>query len=166
MLNDLEDLDSVNEELDDEVIEIDFTEKTIKIRKKLLRKIWVVFWSTVIIFGSLLYDKHNDFDVVLESSLFRVFLYVTIGISIIALLFSLKNKQNYNESSVFKRYKGFSEILDVLYIIPIFMAVISLSNEFMISPSFIDGASMEPNYYHGDDILFWHLNTTYENTML
>lgn len=162
MSNDLEDLDSVKDNLYEEVIKKDFTEETLKLRKKLLRKIWVVFGSTFIIIASLLYDKHNDFDVVLESTLFRVFLYVTIGLSIMALVFSQKNKSKYNEAIIFKRHKGFSEILEVLYIIPIFMAVISLSNEFMISPSFIDGASMEPNYFDGDDILFWHLNTKYE----
>jgi signal peptidase I len=162
MANDLEDLDSVKDDFSDEIIKIDFTEETLKIRKKLLRKIWVVFGCTFIIVGSLLFDKHNDFDVVLESTLFRSFLYVTIGLSITAFVFSLKNKSKYNEAIIYKRHKSFSEVLDVLYIIPIFMAVISLSNEFMISPSFIDGASMEPNYYDGDDILFWHLNTNYE----
>jgi signal peptidase I len=162
MQNDLEELDSVKDDFNEESINVDFTEKNLKIRKKLLRKIWVVFGCTVIIIGSLLFDKNNDFDVVLESPLFRAFLYVTVALSIIAFVFSIKNKSKYNEAKIYARHKGFSEVLDVLYIIPIFMAVISLSNEFLISPSFIDGASMEPNYYEGDDILFWHLNTNYE----
>lgn len=162
MASEFEDLDSINDELDVEITDIDYTEKTLKYRKKLFRKIWVVFWSTVIIIASLLFDKNNDFDVVIESSLFRTFLYITIFISVISLVFSVKNKSNYKKESIYKRHKVFSEIIDVLYIIPVFMAIVSLSNEFLISPSFIDGDSMEPNYSHGDDILFWHLNAKYE----
>jgi signal peptidase I len=162
MENELEELEKTNNELENKIVEKDFTEETLIVRKKLLRKILVVFVSTLIILASLLFDKNNDFDVVLESTLFRSFLYVTVALSIIAFIFSLKNKSKYKEETIFKRHKVFSEVLDVLYIIPVFMAVISLSNEFLISPSFIDGASMEPNYYDGDDILFWHLNTSYE----
>jgi len=162
MSNEIEDFENDIEDTSEKSAEIDFTEKTIKIRKKLLRKVWVVFWSTIIILLSLVIDKHNDFDVVIESALFRTFLYLTISVSIVVIIFSLKNKTRYNEAITLKRYKVFSEILDVLYIIPIFMAVVSLSNELFVSPSFIDGSSMEPNYYEGDDILFWHLNEKYE----
>lgn len=156
------DLDSVNDELGSIELEVDYTEQTGKIRKKLFRKIWVVFWSTVVIIISYLFDKNNDFDVVLESSLFRIFLYITITVCLFAIIFTYNKKALLHKERTFKKYKVFSEIVDVLYIIPVFMAVISLSNEFFISPSFIDGESMEPNYYHGDDILFWHLNPKYE----
>lgn len=160
MLNDLEDLENPDNEI--EIYEDDYTDQTKKIRKKLLRKIWLVFISAIIIVITLFIDKHDDFDIVLKSSVFRYLLYITIIISIFALLYISKNKSQYNKIEVYKKHKTFSEIIDVLYIVPLFMALISLSNVLIFSPSYIDGASMEPNYFDGDDIVFWHLNNKYE----
>ena len=161
MVNDLEDLEIPKEDLE-EIIEIDYTEKTLKVRKKLLRKIWVVFTSSIVILTTFLVDKHDDFDVVLNSDLFRAVLFTTILLSIVVLVFSHNTKSNYSDYGIYKKHKSFLDILELLTIVPIFMALLTLLNVFMVSPSYIDGASMEPNYYHGDDILFWHLNVEYE----
>jgi signal peptidase I len=162
MLNDLEDLEVINDDLEEKIIEIDYTETTLKVRKKLLRKIWVVFVSSTIILITFLVDKHDDFDVVLKSDLFRAVLVITIALSIVILIFSYNSRHIYNDHGIYKKHKSFLDVMELLSIVPIFMALLTLLNVFMISPSYIDGASMEPTYYHGDDILFWHLNVKYE----
>lgn len=161
MFDDLKDVENIDDE-SKEIVETDYSEKTLKLRKKMLKTIWVVFVSMIVILVSILIEKHDDFDVVLKSSLFRSFLYVTLAVSLTALVFSMKNRSKSSNNVIYKKYKFLTETLEVLVIIPLFMAVVSLSNEVMISPSFIDGASMEPNYYEGEDILFWHLNVNYE----
>lgn len=162
MLNDLEDLEVINDDLEEKIIEIDYTEKTLKVRKKLLRKIRVIFVSSIIILITFLVDKHDDFDVVLKSDLFRAVLVITIALSIVILIFSFNSRLIYDDHGIYKKHKSFLDVMELLSIVPIFMALLTVLNVFMISPSYIDGASMEPTYYHGDDILFWHLNVKYE----
>ena len=162
MLNDLEDYETDNNILDEETIEIDYTEQTLNVKFKLLRKIWVVFVSSILILITFLVDKHDDFDVVLKSNIFMILLYTTMTLGVIILVFTIKNKNRYNEYKIFQIHKRLLDVFELLTIFPIFMALLTLSNVFMLSPSFIDGASMEPNYYDGDDILFWHLGVEYE----
>jgi len=162
MLNDLEDLEIINDDLDEEVIEIDYTEQTVIVKNKLLRKIWVVFASSILILITTFVDKHDDFDVVLKSNVFMILLYTTITLGLIILVFTLKSKYKYNEPKIFQIHKKLLDVFELLTIVPVFMAILTISNVFMLSPSFIDGTSMEPNFYDGDDILFWHLGVEYE----
>mgnify|MGYP002639193237 CR=1 FL=1 len=158
----LEESDDLFDEFDKEIIEIDYTEETLIIKKKLLRKIWVVFTSTVVIIATTFVNKHDDFDVVLKSTIFMAFLYAAVALAILILIFSHVNRLKYNTRDIHEKLKRFLDIFELLAIVPVFMALLAISNVFIISPSFIDGASMEPNYYDGEDILFWHLNVEYE----
>lgn len=158
MINNLEEIEIIEEE----IIETDYTNKTLKLKKKLLRKIKVVFVSSIIILITSIIDKHDDFDIVLKSNLFIYLLYLTIAYSFVILVFNYTTKDNLESKKVYRRHKGIFEIFELLSIVPIFMVILTVSNVFVISPSFIDGASMEPNYYDGEDILFWHFNVDYE----
>ncbi len=150
-------------EIKDNIIEIDYTEQTVKIHKKLVKKTIIVFISSVIIFFTSIIDKHDDFDVVLKSDLFLFLLAMTIMIAVLIMIFTFKSKDSYNDERIYKTHKGLLEIFELFSIVPVFMVIISVSNMFIVSPSFIDGASMEPNYYDGEDILFWHFNIEYES---
>ena len=90
------------------------------------------------------------------------FLYAAVALAILILIFSHVNRLKYNTRDIHEKLKRFLDIFELLAIVPVFMALLAISNVFIISPSFIDGASMEPNYYDGEDILFWHLNVEYE----
>ena len=164
MFNDLDETEIIEEtdSIEEEVIKTDYTDQTLRIKRKLIRKVWVVLASTIIIVITSIVDKHDDFDVVLQSDLFLFLLFMTILISVIIVMFTLKNKDNYGNEKIYKVHKGLHDIFELLSIVPVFMVILTVSNVFIMSPSFIDGASMEPNYYDGEDILFWHLNVEYE----
>lgn len=164
MLNDLEEIEIIEESeiIEEEIIETDYTDQTLRFKKKMVRKIWVVFVSSIIISITSIVDKHDDFDVVLQSNLFIFLLFLSIIMSSVILIYTYKNKDDYKKEKVFKIHKGLSEIFELLSIVPAFMVILTVANVFVMSPSFIDGASMEPNYYDGEDILFWHLNVEYE----
>lgn len=164
MLNDLEELEVIEESeiIKEEIIETDYTDQTLKLKKKMIRKIWVVFVSSIIISITSIVDKHDDFDVVLQSNIFIFLLFLSIIMSSVILIYTHKNKDDYKKKRVYKTHKGLSEVFELLSIVPVFMVILTVANVFIMSPSFIDGASMEPNYYHGEDILFWHFNVEYE----
>ncbi len=164
MFDELEETEVVEETdiIEEEIIETDYTDQTLRIKGKMIRKIKVVFVSSILVFITSLTDKHDDFDVVLKSDLFLFLIFMTIFVSLIILVFTFRTKDNYNDEKIYKVHKGLLDVYDLLSIVPVFMLVITLSNVFFVSPSFIDGASMEPNYYDGEDILFWHLNVEYE----
>ena len=80
-------------EIKDNIIEIDYTEQTVKIHKKLVKKTIIVFISSVIIFFTSIIDKHDDFDVVLKSDLFLFLLAMTIMIAVLIMIFTFKSKE-------------------------------------------------------------------------
>lgn len=162
MENEFDDLENIIDIVEEEVVEIDYTDKTKKVFKKLIRKIIVVFVSTVIILSTAMIDRHDDFDVVLKSNLFILLLLLSVIAGMVLLIFTYKTKNRYNEAKVYKFHKRFTDIYDMLTIVPVIMVLLTVSNIFFLSPSFISGASMEPAYYDGDDIVFWHLNVEYE----
>lgn len=154
--------ENASDDFEKEISEIDYTEKTIKVKKKLLRKVWVVLGSTVVILLASMIDKHNDFDLVLKSNLFRFLLLISVIVAMIILIYTHKTKNRYNELIVFKFHKRLIDIYELLTLVPVIMLILTVLNVFFVSPSFIVGASMEPNFYDGDDIIFWHLNVEYE----
>lgn len=164
MVNELDETEVIveNENLEEVIIETDYTDKTLIIKKKMTKKIKVVFISSMILLVSAITDKHSDFDVVLKSNLFLFLMFITIVISVVIIMFTFNTKDSYNDEKTYRVHRGLLEVYDLLSIVPIFMVILSLSNIFFVSPSFIEGASMEPNYYDGEDILFWHLNVEYE----
>ncbi len=152
----------VNEEELKTEIDIDYSYKTIEINKKLIKKIYLVVISSIIIFVTSILDKHDDFDVVLKSRMFMYLLFGSVVFGAIILISIYKSERRNGNKKKYRIHKGFLESYELISIVPIFMALLTLSNVFLVSPSFIEGASMEPNYYDGEDILFWHLNVEYE----
>jgi signal peptidase I len=51
-----------------------------------------------------------------------------------------------------------SELFDLISIVPVFIAIITMSNAFLFSPATVDGASMEPSFYDLEDVIFEHVN--------
>lgn len=158
----LDGLEENEQETLEEIDNTDYTAKGLKIKKKLLRKIFVVAVSSCVILITSIIDKHDDFDVVLKSNLFLFLLFGAIVASAGTLIYLYNSKNIEFDKKTCKKHKGLLDIMDLLAIVPAFMVILTVLNVFMISPSFIDGASMEPNYYDGDDILFWHFNNEYE----
>lgn len=159
MIEDFEEISIVT--VEDEYVE-DYSERIYKVKRKLFRKSIIIGICSVFILITSLSDKHDDFDVILNSNIFVILFLVAVLTTIVAMIYVYRSRDLDIDTKIFKNHKRLLDALDILSIIPIFVVVLTLSNVFVISPSFIDGSSMEPNYYDGDDILFWHLNVEYE----
>ncbi len=149
--------------LEEEIVEeIDYTEITNKYRTKLINKISIIFTCSFLVFGSRWIVKYQAFDIVRASYIFQTLLICTLGISIGTFVYILFSKRDIGKEETSNSYKKLLSIFEIVCIIPIFMALISLSNAFVISPATVIGQSMEPSYYEGQDIFMWHLTSNYE----
>lgn len=127
-------------------------------RKKLWRKIIAVLVSVMLIVFTRAFPKYEDFDVVKQSQLLLAMFTITMAITILCffyLLLTKKSSPGYKSNLLKKRLV---EVLDLVSIVPIFIALIALSNAFILSPATVEGASMEPTYYNEEDVLIYHYN--------
>lgn len=149
--------------LEEQIVEkIDYTEITNKYRTKLINKISIIFTCSFLVFGSRWIVKYQSFDIIRASLIFQTLLICTLGITISTFVYILFSKRDIVKEETSKIYKKLLSVFDIIIIIPIFMALISLSNAFVISPATVIGQSMEPSYYEGQDIFMWHLTSNYE----
>jgi signal peptidase I len=115
----------------------------------------LVFFSTVLIFISQTNNKFVDFDLIPDYQIIDYLIYfiTLLGISNIFI------------KSLFRTPKGwrrYYEWFDLLAIVPILFAVVSVLNAYVISFASVVNISMEPTYVEGDKIISYHLNETYD----
>jgi len=148
-------------EIKEIIEEINYSFSTNEYRKKLIRKISVILFSALLIFVSRLFDRYAAFDIIMSSLIFRIFIYVISALAIGLIVYLKLSKNTIDSESTNKIHKRLLNGFDLLSIIPLFMAVISISNAFFFSPATVIGQSMEPSFYEGEDILMWHLTDDY-----
>ena len=147
----------------EEVIETeDFTKESLKYYDKINRKIKISTISFLIILATLFFRRYRDFDVALTSNLFIGLLAIAFIYTIYLLTLVNKRKTSLEIEVVSKELKRHNEIFDVVSIIPIFIAVVTFLNAFILSPATVVKTSMEPNYHEGDNIIVYHMNVSYD----
>ena len=151
-----------NLETENEIEEIDYSISTLKYRKKLIRKISIVFICLALLSLTRLSGKYLPFDVAMTSPIFLILLLIVTVFSLGNMLYLWKTKDRIDELRINNEHKKILNVFDLLSVIPIFVVFISISNAFIISPATVIGASMEPNYSEGQDVLMWHMTSNYE----
>lgn len=158
-------MEELEQEIQVEVVEdtTDYWSKITKFKKIIKKRGIIVFFSVAILAFTRLISRYHDFNLVLNSR-FLVFalsfsFFGTVG-AIIYVNTLIEEDAN---NTLYKRIKRIAEGLDVLMVIPIFMAVITLLNMSSFSLSNVDGSSMEPNYTDNEDVVLMHVPfMTYE----
>lgn len=160
---DIDDNDQENplEDTEEIVEEINYAVSTNIYRRKLINKILVVFVSTILIFITRFF-KHADFDIIMASSLFVFLLGVSVAMGIGILLYMNISKDKIDTMNENKTHKSLLNVFDLVSVVPIFMAIVSIVNILLISPATVIGQSMEPTFYEGEDILMSHITNEYE----
>lgn len=143
-------------------IEEDYSDSTMFYRKKLQRKLLIVFISTLLILFTRAFPLYSDFDVIMHSDLFLALFTLTIVLSITLYLFLQKTRNNLKSLETNKFHKRFLDLYDLFSIVPIFIAIMTVLNAFVISPASVIGESMEPTFYEGDDVIIEHFDSNYE----
>ena len=166
MINTTEDLEPKIEEQDEEqgeevIEEIDYRISTNEYRRKLIRKVSIVFGSTIIIFITR-FLKYSPFDIIVSSRLFLFLLGGSFIFGILILMYLFSTKEKGNSESENKMHKSLHNIFDLVSVIPLFMAFISIINSFAVSPATVIGQSMEPTYYEGEDLVMLHITSNYQ----
>lgn len=137
--------------------------------KKLRRRLIISSVSIVLAIITMFMKKYHDFDVIFKAYYsMRYEDYVVtnnlgsmgfiIGF-IIALLFVvflwvfLYNRGTWQEKV---SAKWIYDTFDIISILPVFIALVTILNAFVISPATVTRTSMEPNYYEGDNVFILH----------
>ncbi|MBN2605642.1 MAG: signal peptidase I [Bacilli bacterium] len=143
----------------DESLEIeDYSDSILLYRKKLRIRLLIIFISTLFIIFTRAFPKYSDFDVILQSDLFLAMFTLAIILSVACFLYVSNTKDfkpTYANNMLNKRIL---ELFDLISIVPVFIAIITMSNAFLLSPATVDGASMEPSYFDLEDVIFEHVN--------
>ena len=149
--------------IDDSLEEFDNYEEESKVfQKKIKRQVNVVAVATLFTLFARRFHKYGDFDIVQRSPIFITMLVLSV-IATIGIVIYLKNLQKeYIDQKIYRNIRRTLEIFDLVSVVPVFLATMSILNIFMFSPASVVGASMEPNFHEGDDILIWHLLPNYE----
>lgn len=137
--------------------------------KKFRRRLIISSVSIVLAILTIFIQKYHDFDVIFKALYnLRYEEYVVssnigsmgfIIAFIISVLFTaflwvyLYSKGNWQEKL---KAKLLYDTFDIISIIPIFVALVSVLNAFIISPATVTRQSMEPNYYEGDNVFILH----------
>lgn len=166
---DLEKLEDINEKevnveivLEEELDEKDYSETNTLYRNKLRTRLLIIFISTLLIIVTRAFPTYSDFDVVMKSELFLAMFTITITASIVCFFYLANSKNTPATSITTKLNKRLLEVFDLFSIIPIFIALMTISNAFILSPATVDGESMEPTFFDGEDVLIEHFNLNLE----
>lgn len=149
-------------EIEEKNEEVNFNKSTILYRNRLIKKLSIIFVCVILIIITRIFNRYIQFDIIMTSYIFLLLLLssILLGLGIIGYLIISRN--DISKESTNKSYKRLLNIFDLLSVVPIFIAILSLSNAFFVSPATVIGQSMEPNYYEDQDILMWHLTNDYE----
>ena len=112
--------------------EINYTISTIEYRRKLMIKISIIFFCSLLILISRLFNKYSAFDIVMSSLLFQVLIIAIVFTSIMVIIYFQYSKNNVNEEPTNKIYKRLLSIFDLAAVVPIFMAIVSIMNSFLV----------------------------------
>jgi len=160
MENKTEKISEIQDDLEETSAVIDYTESTNKYKKKLIRKTSVVFLSTVIILITR-FLKYAPFDIIISSTLFLGLLLVSVLLGIAILIYLVSTKNLVETEKINKNYQKLHSTFDLVSVVPLFMAFISIINSFIVSPATVVGQSMEPTFYEGEDLVMMHITKNY-----
>ena len=160
MENKTEEISEIQDEFEETSAVIDYTESTNKYKKKLIRKTSVVFLSTVIILITR-FLKYAPFDIIISSTLFLGLLLVSVLLGIAILIYLVSTKNLVETEKINKNYQKLHSTFDLVSVVPLFMAFISIINSFIVSPATVVGQSMEPTFYEGEDLVMMHITKNY-----
>ncbi len=160
MENKTEEISEIQDDLEETSAVIDYTESTNKYKKKLIRKTSVVFLSTVIILITR-FLKYAPFDIIISSTLFLGLLLVSVLLGIAILIYLVSTKNLVETEKINKNYQKLHSTFDLVSVVPLFMAFISIVNSFIVSPATVVGQSMEPTFYEGEDLVMMHITKNY-----
>ena len=162
MLEEIKDLEENTEENITEIVEeINYSVSTNKYRNKLIKKISIVFASAFLIFLTRFF-KHAPFDIILASSLFVFLLIASLIMGIGIMIYLNVSKDKIDNELENKTHRSLLNVFDLVSVIPLFMAVVSIINALILSPATVIGQSMEPTFYEGQDILMLHISNNYQ----
>ncbi len=161
MENKIEDLEVIDNDLEKIIEEIDYTDSTNIYRKKLIKKISIVFGSALII-ALTRFSKYAPFDIIVSSTLFLVLLLASVIFGVVILSYLGSTKALVNTEKINKNYQTLHNVFDLVSVVPLFMVFISIINSFIVSPATVVGQSMEPTYYEGEDLVMLHIINNYE----
>lgn len=154
-------MEEVLEELK-EVVEIDYSQDSIIYYNKIKKKVITSLVSFGVILLTVFFRRYEDFDVAFTSNLFIFLLILAIIVTGLGLMRIIKSHKSLELERTRNELKRFNDIYDVFSVIPIFIAIVTFSNAFFVSPATVVKTSMEPNYYQDDDILVYHLFVQYD----
>ena len=153
------------------IVEEQQEEKYVLNVRKLKRRLIISSVSIVLASLTLLIRKYHDFDVifkalynmkydnyVLSHNLGSMGFIVGFVLAILFTIFLwiyLYSKGNWQEKV---SAKWVYDVFDIVSIIPVFVALVTIMNTFVISPATVQRTSMEPNYYEGDNVFILHTN--------
>lgn len=152
----------IEEEQEDDLEEINNTIITYEYRRKLIKKISIVFGCIILILITRIFDKYVAFDIVMASKFFLVLLAVATFLAIGIALYLFISRNDISSEETRNTHKMLLNVFDLISVVPVFMAIVSIINAFAISPATVIGQSMEPNFYEGEDILMIHVFTNYD----
>ncbi len=161
MENKTEEISEIQDELEETREVIDYTEATNKYKKKLIRKTSIVFLSAVIIVITR-FLKYAPFDIIISSTLFLGLLLASVLMGVAILIYLASTKSLVETEKINKNYQKLHNTFDLVSVIPLFMAFISIVNSFIVSPATVVGQSMEPTYYEGEDLVMMHITNNYK----
>jgi len=151
------------EELEQEVLEevvedtTDYWEKITGLKKNTKRRGIIVFLSIAVLAFTRLISRYHDFNLVLNSRVLVFALSFSFFGTIGAILYANSIEEKDANKSLYKTVRRIAEGLDILMVIPIFIAVITIINMSSLSLSNVDGESMEPNYTDNEDVVLMHI---------
>ena len=138
---------------------------------KLRRRLIISSVSIVLAIFTMFFRKYHDFDVIFKAiynlryedavstgNIGSIGFIIGFAISILLTIFLwiyLYSKGNWQEKI---NIKVIYDSFDIISIIPVFIAIVTIMNAFIISPATVTRTSMEPNYHEGDNVFILHTN--------
>ncbi|MDD3126274.1 MAG: signal peptidase I [Candidatus Izemoplasmatales bacterium] len=92
-----------------------------------------------------------------------VFSSVVYSIWFIVKYYQRKKMDIGKQSTTYEVFKKWFDRLDLLTVVPVFLAVITFASGFIFSTAVVEQESMQPTYYAGDRVIIYYFFETYTN---
>jgi signal peptidase I len=151
----------LEQEIESEIEQEDYTLETTSERSSLARRLLIIFISFILYVIISPMDPNIVFNPV-HSNLFYVSAWVVVLLSIIASIYLLSVKnEKIHEKSTYTSIKNWNSVMEYFVVLPVMMLVFTIINMFFLSFSPISGTSMEPNFHDHEGVIFSHLSKDY-----
>ncbi|MDD3842070.1 MAG: signal peptidase I [Candidatus Izemoplasmatales bacterium] len=97
---------------------------------------------------------------------------IMVGIVLSSIIYNLwfmtkywqrKQASEVEQTATYNLFKKRFDRLDLLTVVPIFLAVITFASGFIFSTAIVEQQSMQPSYYPGDRVIIYYFFETYTN---